>query len=70
MQEHKSDDFIPFTKWKPFYRMTFIDYEITVDGKDIMLDERIIPQQLDVKEGDKFTVKFDRFGRVVFTKDL
>lgn len=63
------EDFIPFTQWKPYYTMTFVDYEFTVKGKDIIFDERVIPEQLDVKEGEKFTVQIDQFGRVMLIKE-
>jgi hypothetical protein len=69
MQVDIADTFVPFTQWKPFYTMTFVDYEFTIRDKDIIFDERIMPQQLNVKEGDKFTVKIDQFGRVLLIKE-
>lgn len=63
------DNFIPFTKWKPFPTITFVDYEFTINGNNIEFDERLIPQQLDVKEGDKFTVKINEYGRIILIKD-
>ena len=69
MQDNLADKFIPFTQWKPYYTMTFIDYEFTVSGKDIIFDERVLPQQLDVAEGDKFVVKIDQFGKVHFIRE-
>lgn len=69
MQDNLASNFVPFTKWKPFYTITFIDYEFTVNGKDILFDERIMAQQLDVVEGDKFVVKIDQFGRVHFVRE-
>lgn len=68
MDKKGNDDFIPCTKWKRFPVMTFVDYEFTINGQDIEFDERVLPDQLDVKEGDKFTVKIDRFGRVILTR--
>lgn len=63
------DNFVPFTKWKPFHTVTFLDYEFTVKGSDIEFDERVMPGQLDVKEGDKFTVKINEMGRISLIKE-
>lgn len=63
------EDFIPFTKWKPFHTMTFLDYEFTIKGNDIIFDERVMPEQLDVKQGDTFTVNIDQYGRVSLVKE-
>lgn len=63
------DDFVPFTQWKPYHTMTFVDYEFTIKGKNIVFDERVLPEQLDVKEGERFTVQIDQFGRVMLIKD-
>jgi len=65
----KHNEFIPFTVWKPAYRMTFIGYEFTVNGKDIEFEERVMPMQLDVKRGDKFIVHIDDFGKVTLVRD-
>ena len=62
------DVFYPSTKWRPFPAMTFIDYEFTISEDDIIFDERVLPEQLGVKEGDKFTVRIDDFGRVMLVK--
>ena len=68
MQDN-ADGFVPFTKWKPFHAITFVDYEFTINGKNIEFDERVMPEQLDVKDGDKFVVKVDYFGRVVLVRE-
>lgn len=67
--QNDTEDFVPFTQWKPFHTITFVDYEFTINGKNIEFDERVMPQQLDVKEGDKFVVKVDHFGRVVLIRE-
>lgn len=63
------DDFIPFTQWKPFHKITFIDYEFTINGNSIEFDERVLPEQLGVKEGDKFIVKINEMGRISLIKE-
>ena len=63
------EDFTPGTPWKPFHTMTFLDYEFTIRGNDIEFDDRVMPQQLDVKNGDKFTVKIDALGKISLIKD-
>jgi hypothetical protein len=65
----KTNEFIPFTPWKPVYKMTFVGYEFTINGKDIEFEERVMPMQLDVKRGDKFIVHIDDFGKVTLVRD-
>lgn len=62
-------DFTPYNKWRRFHKVTFIDYEFTINGKDIEFDEQLIPQQLDVKEGDKFVVKFGEYGNIILARE-
>lgn len=69
MTQEKTDDFKPFSKWKPFHTMTFVDYEFTINGNNIELDERILPEQLNVKAGDKFIVQITELGRVILVKE-
>lgn len=69
MEEKNNGEFIPCTKWKPWPVMTFVDYEFTINGNDIIFDERIIPQQLGLKEGDKFTARINEYGRVALIKE-
>lgn len=63
------DQFVPFSKWRPFPIVTFVDYEFKLNVNNIEFDERLIPQQLGVKEGDKFTVKIEEYGKVVLVKE-
>ena len=65
----QDNEFIPNSKWKPFTSMTFVDYEFTVEGRNIIFDERVMPQQLDVKEGDRFIVRLNEYGRVSLVKE-
>ena len=69
MTQEKTNEFIPFTKWKPYHKITFLDYEFTINGKNIEFDERLMPQQIDVQEGDKFTVHIDEFGKVILVRE-
>lgn len=69
MEDNSKGEFIPCTKWKPWPVMTFVDYEFTISGNDILFDERVIPEQLGVKVGDKFTVNISDFGRVMLIKE-
>lgn len=69
MMLEKTDEFVPFTKFKPYHKITFVDYEFTVNGKNIEFEERIIPQQLDVKEGDKFVVHITEYGQVILVRE-
>ena len=69
MMQEKTNEFIPFTKWKPFPKMTFVDYEFTVNGKNIEFDERVLPAQLEVSEGDKFVVKFGEYGKIILVRE-
>jgi len=69
MTQEKTNEFIPFTPWKPYHKITFLDYEFTINGKNIEFDERLMPQQIDVQEGDKFTVHIDEFGKVTLVRD-
>ena len=69
MMQEKTNQFIPFTPWKPVYTMTFVGYEFTVNGRNIEFEERVMPMQLDVKRGDKFTVHIDEFGKVTLVRD-
>lgn len=63
------DDFVPFSQWKPFHTITFLDYEFTINGNNIEFDERVLPEQLNVKQGDKFIVKINEMGRVSLIKE-
>lgn len=69
MMLEKTNEFVPFTKWKPFPKMTFVDYEFTVNGKNIEFDERLLPAQLEVGEGDKFVVKFGEYGNIILVRE-
>lgn len=69
MMQEKTNEFVPFNKWRPFPKITFVDYEFTINGKDIEFDERVMPQQLDVNEGDKFVVKFGEYGNVILVRE-
>ena len=60
--------FIPFTKWKPLDRITYIGYEFTINGDNIEFDERILPQQFDIKTGDTFVAKINEFGKIILEK--
>lgn len=66
---HTNDEFVPCTSWKPFHKITFVDYEFTINGNTIEFDERVMPQQLDVKEGDRFIVRVNELGRVSLIKE-
>jgi hypothetical protein len=69
MMQEKTNEFVPFTSWKPFHKITFMDYEFTVNGKNIEFDDKLMPMQLDVKRGDKFTVHIDDFGKITLVRD-
>lgn len=69
MTQEKTDEFVPFTKWKPYHTITFIDYEFTINGKNIEFDERVMPDQLDVKEGDRFVVHINEYGKIILVKE-
>jgi formylmethanofuran dehydrogenase subunit D len=65
----KETNFTPNTKWKPFYKMTFMDYEFTVNGKNIEFCQELLPQQLGVAEGDKFVVHVNEYGQVILVRE-
>jgi hypothetical protein len=46
-----------------------MDYEFTVNGKNIEFDDKLMPMQLDVKRGDKFTGHIDDFGKITLVRD-
>jgi len=69
MTQEKTNEFVPFTKWKPFSKITFVDYEFTVNGKNIEFDEQVLPAQLEVQEGDKFVVKFGEYGNIILVRE-
>lgn len=69
MTQEKTNEFVPFTKWKPYHTITFIDYEFTINGKNIEFDERVMPDQLDVKEGDRFVVHINEYGKIILVKE-
>lgn len=65
---NNDNDFIPTTVWKPYPSMTFVGYEFTSNGFNIEFDERVMPEQLSVKHGDKFIVKINEYGRIILEK--
>ena len=69
MMQEKTNEFVPFTKFRPYHKITFVDYEFTVNGKNIEFEERIIPEQLDVQEGDKFVVHITEYGQVTLVRE-
>ena len=69
MTQEKTDEFVPFTKWKPFHKITFMDYEFTVNGKNIEFDDQLIKEQIDVNDGDKFVVRINENGKVIFVRE-
>jgi hypothetical protein len=69
MTQEKTNEFVPFTKWKPYHTITFIDYEFTINGKNIEFDERVMPEQLGVKEGDRFVVNINEYGKIILVKE-
>ena len=60
--------FKPYTKLKPYHKMTFLDYEITINGDNIEFDKRIDPQQLNIEQGDKFVAKIDKNDKIILEK--
>lgn len=69
MMQEKTSKFVPYTKSKPFHKITFTDYEFTVNGKNIEFDERVQPEQLGVEEGDKFTTHINDSGKVTLVRE-
>lgn len=69
MMQEKTSEFVPLNKWKPFHKITFSSYEFTVNGKNIEFEDRVLPQQLGVEEGDKFTVHINEYGQVILVRD-
>jgi hypothetical protein len=69
MMQEKTSGFVPYSKWKPFHKITFTSYEFTVNGNNIEFEERILPEQLGVEEGYKFTVRINEFGRVTLVRE-
>lgn len=69
MMQEKTNEFVPYSKLKPFHKITFKDYEFTVNGNNIEFEERILPQQLGVEEGDKFTTRINEYGQVTLVRE-
>ena len=67
MQE-KTKGFTPYSQFKPFHKITFIGYEFTANGKNIEFEERILPDQLGVKNGDMFVAKVTEYGQVILER--
>ena len=61
-------EFKAYNNFKPFHKMTFVEYEFTINGNDIEFDERILPQQMNVKNGDTYVAKVDDFGKITLEK--
>ena len=68
MMQEKTKIFTPYNQFKPFHKITFIGYEFTVNGKDIEFEERILPEQLNVKNGDMFVAKVTDYGQVILER--
>ena len=61
-------EFKAYNNFKPFHKMTFVEYEFTINGNNIEFDERILPQQLNVKNGDTFVAKITELGHIILEK--
>lgn len=65
---NSQNNFTPFNQFKRFHKITFIGYEFVVNGNKIEFEERISPQQLDIKDGDMFVAKINNSGQVILER--
>jgi formylmethanofuran dehydrogenase subunit D len=49
-------------------KVMFADYTFTVDDNKIEFDRELSPEQLNVKEGDQFSVTIKE-GKIVFVRN-
>lgn len=61
-------NFKAYNNFKPFHKMTFVQYEFTINGNNIEFDERVLPEQLNIKNGDTFVASVNEFGKITLEK--